>query len=428
MKTNAIALILAAGRGTRFKSDKPKVVHELLGKPLISYVLDTLKGAGIGKAIVVAGFGSERLKKMLPETKIVIQKRLLGSGDAVKAAAPALKGYAGDLVILCGDVPLVRTETIRRLMAEHVRSKACATVLTAKVKDASGYGRIARDRGGDLIKIVEDGQADVFERSINEMNVGLYCFKARDLFEAMGKVKAHNKKKEYFLTDAIEIISKKGKKVSSVEVTDMDEFIGINTRKDMAEAARFLKEETLHRLMESGVTIQDPSTTVIYPDVIIGKDSVIYPHTVIESDVVIGRRCHVGPFSRIRPGVRLDDSAEVGNFVELVRTTLGSHTKVKHHTYLGDARVGKNVNIGAGTITANYDGKNKNITVIEDGAFIGVGAVLIAPVRIGKKALVGAGCVVPKRRDVPNGAIVIGIPARILPRDRRARARAGAVG
>jgi len=412
---NTIAIILAAGKGTRMKSRTPKILHEILGKTIIKHILESLKDAGIKDVIVVAGYGSDLLKKTLPiNVKIVLQNKLLGSGDAVMATRNILKGYSGDILIICGDTPLIKGETLTRLVREHKSSGSSATVLTAKIKDPGSYGRIVRGEGGEILKIAEETEARLSEKVINEINVGTYCFTKEDLFTALKEVEPDNKKKEFFLTDTIEILYNKGKITRSVLAEDPEEIIGINTRGDLAQATRILKQRILEDVMSGGVTIEDTSSTTIYPGVKIGPDTVIHPNTLIESDVEIGKNCHIGPFSRLRPGVRIGDNVEVGNFVELVRTKVKNNTRVKHHTYLGDTIVGKGVNVGAGTITANFDGKNKNRTVIGDGAFIGVGAILIAPVKVGARAIVGAGCVVPRNHNVPNGATVVGVPAKIL--------------
>lgn len=410
------AIILAAGRGTRMESDVPKVLHKILGKPIISHVLDNVKAAGISKIIVVAGYGSGELKRVLPNgVKVVIQKKLLGSGDAVETAKKALGRYSGDILVICGDTPLIQSRTIKSIVEKHVSSGAIATVLTARLKDPGSYGRIMRSTGGGVAGIMEEEGSRVHSgEAVNEINVGTYCFRAKDLFEALAKLKPDNRKKEFFLTDVMGILHNKGSRIESVSAKDSSEIIGINTRKDLAQASATLKNTILGDLMLGGVTIEDPSSTTIYPGVKIGRDTVIYPNTLIESDVEIGAGCRVGPFARLRKGVRLGDHVEIGNFVELVRTKIGSNSKAKHHAYLGDAVVGKKVNIGAGTITANYDGKNKSMTVIGDGAFVGVGSILIAPVRIGRLAGTGAGAVVPKNHNVPAGATVVGVPARIF--------------
>ena len=419
------AIILAAGRGTRMKSDIPKVLHEILGKTMLDHVIDIVKGAGISDIIVVAGYGIDLLKDSLKgkKARVVLQKKLLGSGDAVAAAKEALERYSGDLLVICGDTPLIRPQTVKELIAKHENAGASATVLTANLKDPTGYGRIMRGSDKRVVKIIEDQEASLYEKVIEEINVGTYCFKANDLFEALNTVRSDNKKNEYFLTDVIEIMHKSGKTVESVLSTDNDEIIGINSRNDLAEATSVLKTRILEDIMASGVTVQDPLTTTVYPGVEIGGQTVIYPNTIIESRVTIGAGCHIGPFARIRSDVTIGDNVEVGNFVELVRTKIGDGTKVKHHTYLGDTTVGKNVNIGAGTITANYDGKNKNRTVIEDGAFIGVGSIFVAPVKIGKSATVGAGTVVLKNNDVPKGATVVGVPSHTLRKDTKSKKR-----
>ncbi|MDP3791205.1 MAG: NTP transferase domain-containing protein [Candidatus Omnitrophota bacterium] len=414
---NIIAVILAAGRGTRMKSDTPKVMHEILAKPMISHVVDSVGGAGVKSIILVTGFGSDKVQEFFKGTdvKAVLQKKLLGSGDAVNTARGQISKFAkGDCLVVYGDTPLIKSQTIKRLIEKHAASSSSLTLLTAVLKNPTGYGRIIRTPEGRIVKIAEEDEAKTYKKEIKEINVGTCIFRCEDLLEALGKIKPENTKKEYYLTDAVKIFSDSGKKIESITIEDLDEMIGVNSRVELAKAVACVKTRILDELMMSGVTIQDPSTTTIYPDVKIGKDSVIYPNTIIESGVKIGENCHIGPFARLRPGTEVKDKAEVGNFVELVRTKVGENTKVKHHTYLGDATVGKNVNIGAGTITANYDGKNKSKTIIGDGAFIGVGTILIAPVKIGKKALTGAGTVILKGRNVKDGAIAVGVPARIL--------------
>lgn len=411
---NITAIVLAAGRGTRMKSDTPKVMHEVMGKPMIVHVLENLRSAGVDDVIVVAGFGSDKVKSAARGAKVVIQKKLLGSGDAVQTARNGLKRIPGNLLVICGDTPLIRPETIKCLIDTHIKTGSSATLLTVNLEDPTGYGRIVRESDGSVSAIVEELEAAPYEKAITEINVGTYCFKAADLFDALEDVKPDNSKGEFFLTDTIAIFNERGKRVSAVVTDDFNETIGVNTRNDLAEATRIMKNRILDKLMAEGVTIIDPTTTMIHPEVKIGKETVVYPNTIIEPDVVIGDGCALGPFARIRPGVRLGDFSEVGNFVELVRTSVGKRTKIKHHTYLGDAVIGSDVNIGAGVITANFDGKDKHQTVIEDKVFIGIGARLIAPVRIGKGAFVGAGSVVLKEHNVAPGSTVVGVPARVL--------------
>ncbi len=414
-----IAIILAAGRGARMKSETPKVLHSILGKPIIDYVLDSVKGAGVSDVIVVAGYGSDLLEAAVKGARIVVQKTLLGSGDAVRTAKKALKDHPVNILVVCGDTPLIRAETIRHLIEKHRSSGASATILTAKLSDPTGYGRIVRDGAGRVTGIVEQEKANLYEEVISEINVGTYCFNSGDLFAALEAVRPDNRKKEIFLTDTIGILKDNGKPIETYMTEDPGEAIGVNTRKDLASSAAVIKTRVAEELMLGGVTIQDPLSTVIYPGANIGKDTIIYSNTVIESDVEIGKSCLIGPFARIRPHVRVGDNVEIGNFVEINRTRIGNGTKIKHHTYLGDAIVGKKVNIGAGAITANYDGKLKSKTIIKDGAFIGVGATLIAPVTIGTLATVGAGSVVPKNHNVPKGATVIGVPARIYKKKKK---------
>jgi len=420
---NIVAIILAAGRGTRMISDTPKVLHEILGQPMISYVTGAVSRAAVRDMVVITGFGGDKVKDLFAGTKIktVAQKRLLGSADAVAAAKREIRGYS-EVLVVYGDTPLVTEDTLKKLIEKHRSTRASLTLLTAVLKDPSGYGRIIRDSRNKIIKIAEDGEAREYKQEIREINVGTCVFSRHDLLTALKEIGCDNSKGEYYLTDAVKILSARALKVESIVMKNLDEMIGVNSRIELARASNIMKNRIMERLMASGVTIQDPATTTIYPDVKIGRDTVIYPNTIIESDVRIGSGCHIGPFARLRGGTRIGDKSEVGNFVELVRSRIANSTKIKHHTYLGDATVGKNVNIGAGTITANYDGKNKNKTFIGDGAFVGVGAILIAPVKIGKKALVGAGAVILRGTVVRDGATVVGVPAKILRRrvgDRR---------
>jgi bifunctional UDP-N-acetylglucosamine pyrophosphorylase / glucosamine-1-phosphate N-acetyltransferase len=421
---NIKAIILAAGRGTRMKSETPKVMHEILGRPMISYVADSVRAVGIADITAVIGFGSEEVKEFFETKKIrtTLQKKLLGSADAVKIAGKIIKGSKGDTLIVYGDTPLIKSQTLKRLIEKHISSGASLTLLTAVLKNPTGYGRIIRNTDGKILKIAEEDEAREYKKEIKEINVGTCIFKAEDLFRVLSEIKCDNSKKEYYLTDAVNMLSLEAKKIESIAIDDLSEMIGVNSRKELAQATAIIKDRIACELMDSGVTIQDVLSTTIYPGAKIGRDTIIYPNTIIESDVVIGESCHIGPFARIRPGTRIGNKVEVGNFVELVRTEVQDLTKVKHHTYLGDTKVGKNVNIGAGTITANYDGKNKNMTIIGDGAFVGVGTILIAPVKVGKRALIGAGTVVLKGHDIKDGDTAVGVPARILERrsgDRR---------
>lgn len=407
------AVILAVGLGTRMKTDIPKVLHLVGNETMLGRTINSLRGAGIDDIIVVVGYKADIIEEYFKDVRFARQPELLGSGDALAHAVDYMPEGPGSVLVTCGDTPLITGKTYRELAAEHNKTKASCTLLTASVDDPSSYGRIVRNKSGNICKIVEEKDATKEEKAISEINVGTYCFQKADLKKYIRDIELNEKKKEFYLTDIVDILTTNRKKTSSLE-SDADEVIGINTRKDLAVANSTLNSKTLDKLMAAGVTIVDPGTTSIDETATIGKDTVIYPNTVIEKDVKIASGCEVGPFARLRPGTRVSEGATIGNFVELSRAKLGKNSKVKHHTYLGDAAVGKDVNIGAGTITANYDGSEKHGTVIGDGAVIGAGVILIAPVEIGKKARVGAGSVVTKKKNVPEGATVIGVPARPL--------------
>lgn len=413
-------IILAAGKGTRMKSALPKVLHEVCGRPLIDYVVDIAHQVGSNKTCVVLGHGIEKVRAHLAEDILTVeQKQLLGTGDAIKSAYKFLKDFRGDVLILCGDTPLLQAQTIQSLIKRHRRQKAAATVLTAVVSQSQGYGRIIRDDAGRVIAIREEKDCTAQEREIQEINSGVFCFNSRLLFENLKKIKVNARKGEYYLTDIIALLSGQGLIVEALTTQEPQEGLGVNTREDLSACANVLRQRILKELMLGGVTIVDPSSTHIASGVKIGMDTVIKPFTVIANDVVIGKNCVIGPFAHLRPGTRIDDTVEVGNFAEISRTTVGSRTFMKHFSFLGDAMVGRDVNIGAGTITANFDGKDKHRTVIGDGAFIGSDSVLVAPVKIGKRAMTGAGSVVTKGKVIPDGKIFVGVPARMVQRKNR---------
>lgn len=407
-------IILAAGKGTRFKSDTPKVLHELHGRPILQNLLDAAAEAGFHEPVVVIGHKAGEVRDFLRDKAIaVVQRRQLGTADAVKAGKKYLSRFK-DILVLYGDVPLVKAGTIKSLIKEHRASGAACTLLTVSVDDPSGYGRIVRGSSGEVRGIVEDKEAGEEERRIREINVGLYCFGRRDLFEAVKKVEKSKVKKEYYLTDLIEILISDGRKVGAVRTDDTDETMGINSREDLSLAFLALNKRTIKKLTENSVTVMDPSTAYISPGAKIGRDTVVYPFVVIENNVKVGKRCSIGPFCRLRSGTVLEDDIEIGNFVEVVRSKVKARSKAKHLTYLGDCLVGREVNIGCGTITANFDGKNKNRTTIGDKTRVGSGAIFVAPVKIGKGAVIGAGAVLLKNKDVPDDAVAVGVPARIL--------------
>lgn len=408
-------IILAAGKGTRLKSDLPKVLHEVCGRALIDYVLDAVKDVGSLKTCVVLGHGIEKVRAHLPQGILSVeQKQLLGTGDAVKSAEKIFKGFYGEIVVLCGDTPLLKSQTIKALVKRHRAAKAAATVLTAIVEESRGYGRIIRDASKKVIAIREENDCDDSQRQIKEINSGVYCFDSQMLFENLKKIRVNSKKGEYYLTDLIALLASQGHSVQTVTTEESAEGLGVNTREDLAVCAGLMRQRILKDLMDQGVTIVDPLTTHIAGGVKIGTDTVIRPFTVIDNDVVVGKKCVVGPFAHLRPGTRVDDVVEVGNFAEISRSSVGARSFVKHFSFLGDASVGSDANIGAGVVTANFDGKEKHRTVIGDGAFIGSDSILVAPVKIGKKAVTGAGSVVTKGKVIPDGKIFVGVPARMV--------------
>ena len=415
--------ILAAGEGSRMNTEIPKVLHRVYKKPLISYVLDTIKTLKIKKIVTVLGYKAREVEGYVEkDSQIVIQRRLLGTADALRQAKRELTTTKGHLLVLCGDTPLISPETLVKLINHHISSGASCTVLTALLRNPTGYGRIIRNDKGLIVKIIEEKNASLYEKVIEEVNTGIYCFKNKDLFSSLDEIRLDNIKREYYLTDIVQILVKKGRKVESLQSDVAEEVLGVNTREELTNIHRLLRIRVQKRIISQGVTIVDPETTHIDEGVEIGKDTIIEPFVRIEEDVKIGKHCLIGPFTHIRPKTTIKDRVKLGNFVEVVRSTIDSGTKVNHHSYIGDSEIGKNVNIGAGTITANYDGDKKNKTIIKDGAFIGSGSILVAPVKIGKNAITGANCVVNKK-DVEDNTVVVGVPARLLRKRKRIEIR-----
>ena len=411
-KKNAV-LILAAGQGTRMKSELPKVLHEVAGVPVLADVIHCVKEAGIRNISVVVGYQRERFRSLLIGSQAIVQEKQLGTGHAVMQAKAHFSRFEGEILVMPGDVPCMRPETIRRLMDEHRKSGAKATVLTAEVEHPAGYGHIIRDNG-KVVGIREELDATENEKQIPEVNSGIYMFHARTLFEVLNSIKENAKKKEYYLTDVIEELVRAGHPVSSFRCEDEREMQGINTRAHLAAANKILNEREINRHQEAGVTVVSPEQTFIATDVEIGNDTVIHPFTWIEPDVKIGKKCIVGPFAKIRSKSQIGNGCIVGSFVEVVRSKVGDGTYVKHLSYLGDAELGNKVNVGAGTVVANYDGKNKNKTIVRDGAFLGCNTVLIAPTQVGRAAKTGAGAVVRAHHFVPDGETVVGVPANVI--------------
>jgi bifunctional UDP-N-acetylglucosamine pyrophosphorylase/glucosamine-1-phosphate N-acetyltransferase len=443
------AIVLAAGEGKRLRSQRPKVLHEAAGLPLLVHVVRALEPLGADPLMVVASTPTESFSAALERaqspgsTQVVEQDPPSGTGDAVRVALESWGGPEGDVFVVAGDTPLIRTETLRALLEKHHSSNATVTVLTAVVEDPTGYGRIVRS-GDEVERIVEDVDADDSERGINEVNASTYVFDAVRLSEVIGKLDRENRQGEYYLTDVISLCRSQGDVVAAHR-TEASEVQGVNTRSQLARVSRLLYDRTLERLMDEGVTIVDPASTFIDASVRIEQDAVIHPfcflhgNTVVrggaevgpqvqvfDSEIgpeaqvsfavvkgsVIGPQASVGPFASLRPGTRLGKGARVGTFVESKNTVIGEDSKANHLAYLGDAEIGRGVNIGAGTITCNWDGQEKHKTVIEDDAYISSDTMLVAPTRIGKRAATGAGAVV--KGDVPDDALAVGMPARII--------------
>jgi bifunctional UDP-N-acetylglucosamine pyrophosphorylase/glucosamine-1-phosphate N-acetyltransferase len=402
---NLVVVILAAGEGTRMKSKLPKVLHPLGGTPMIRYVLDTALGLNSPRVMVVVGHQADEVQQEIKDypVEFVLQPEQLGTGDAVKRVKQQLGDFEGNVLILNGDTPLLSQETLASLVHQHGRCPV--TMLTTTLDDPTGYGRIIRDAYGDVRGIVEEKDASPAQKMVKEICSGIYCFESKVLFETLEEITPDNAQAEYYLTDVIGICRKKGIPIHTHSATDPVEVLGINDRIQLAQASRLIRERILTEWMLKGVTIVDPQSTYIDRRVTIGRDTTIYPHTIIEGECSIGEGCHIGPFARIRPESVIEAGARIGNFVEIKKSIIGRGSKINHLSYIGDATVGAGVNIGAGTITCNYDGQKKHQTVIEDGVFVGSGSQLVAPVRVGKHSYVGAGSTITQ--DVPPYSLAL---------------------
>ena len=406
MEENVITLIMAAGKGTRMKSNKSKLVQKIYDKELVKRVVELAERIGSSEIVTVVGYLREQIEEVLGDrVKYAYQEELLGTGHAVMQAEKYLAGKKGKVVILYGDVPIIRPETLKGLIAKSVAQKEYATVLTAIYDNPTGYGRIVRDEGGSIKAIVEEKDADPLQKEIKEINSGIYCFDIEELLLALKQVKPDNSQGEYYLTDVIRIMNEKGLKTGAVIVEDNTEILGVNDRAQLELLTKVLKMRINSTHMKNGVTIEDANTTYIHDEVIIGMDTVIHPNTTIKGDVIIGSNCEIGPNAYIREGTRIADNVKIGNFVEIKNATIDEGTKVPHFIYLGDCEVGKNTNIGCGTITCNYDGINKNRTLIGDNVFVGSNVNLVAPVKIGSNSKIAAGSTITE--DVPDGALSI---------------------
>jgi bifunctional UDP-N-acetylglucosamine pyrophosphorylase/glucosamine-1-phosphate N-acetyltransferase len=420
-------IILAAGLGKRMKSDLPKVLAPICGRPMVAWVIDEALALKPERILLVVGHGRERVEAALHEqgllssVELVMQAEQRGTGHAVQMCLPALKGVRGRIVILYGDMPLLRAETLRSLCAlQRQSAPRGAAILTASPEDARGFGRVLRygsgERQGQVEKVVEERDASPELRAVREVNTGVYCFDASGLLEALPRLATDNAQGEYYLTDCISLFQAAGRPVIPLETAELDEIIGVNNLKHLAEARWAVQMRILEQHLMNGVRIEDPATTYIDHGVTIGVGTKILPCTVIRGGVRIGTGCEVGPFTQLRPGTVLEDGAEIGNFTECKNARIGGHTKAKHLAYLGDVTIGAGANVGAGTIIANYDGVKKHKTTIHDGAFLGSGTVVVAPNTIGAKATTGAGAVVTRNANVGAGEVWIGVPARRLER------------
>ena len=403
---DVMAIVLAAGKGTRMKSKNSKLIQKIYGKEIVKRAVENAKKAGIEDIVTVVGYKKEQVMKVLGDTvNYAVQEEMLGTGHAIMQAAEYLEGKKGKVLVLNGDVPILRPATINRLLNKSRDNKEAATLLTAIYDDPFGYGRIIRDEGGNIEAIVEERDATEEQKEISEINAGIYCFDIEALQEALKEIKPNNSQGEYYLTDVIEIIGRKGLKTGAVIVEDNTEILGINDRMQLEMVTKILQQRINTELMMNGVTIEDSESTYIYDDVKIGMDTVIHPNTTIKSDVEIGEDCEIGPNSYIREGSRLANKVKIGSFVEIKKAIIGEGTKVPHLSYMGDCEIGSGTNIGCGSITCNYDGFKKSKTIIGKDCFIGSNVNFIAPVNIGDNVLVAAGSTITD--DVPEDSLAI---------------------
>lgn len=438
--TKIYAVVLAAGQGTRMKSKLYKVLHPVCGKPMVEHVVDHIRDLDVTKIVSIVGHGAEKVKEQLGDkSEYVLQEEQLGTAHAVQQAETLLGDLEGTTIVICGDTPLIRPETMKALLEHHQQQAAKATILTAVAENPTGYGRILRNEEGHVEQIVEQKDATVEQQKVTEINTGTYCFDNKALFETLKLVKNDNAQGEYYLPDVIEILKQQGEIVSAYISDDFSENLGVNDRVALSQAEEIMRARINEAHMRNGVTIINPANTYIGADVTIGSDTIVYPGILLEGQTVIGEDCYigpnshivdsqighrtkidasvveesmigedvtVGPYAHIRPASNVLNRAKVGNFVELKKTTLGEGSKASHLTYLGDAEIGADVNIGCGTITVNYDGVNKFKTTIGDRSFIGCNANLVAPVTIHSDTYVAAGTTVTK--EVPPFALAIG--------------------
>ncbi|AXI00724.1 bifunctional UDP-N-acetylglucosamine diphosphorylase/glucosamine-1-phosphate N-acetyltransferase GlmU [Sporosarcina sp. PTS2304] len=437
--TNTYAIVLAAGQGTRMKSNLYKVLHPVCGKPMVEHVIDHIRDLDASRVVTIVGHGAEMVEKTLGrKSEYALQSEQLGTAHAVLQAETVLGDLDGTTLVVCGDTPLISSETMKALLTHHHETKAKATILTAIADDPTGYGRIIRAENGDVIKNVEHKDTTDEERSVKEINTGTYCFDNRVLFDTLKKVNNENAQGEYYLPDVLGILKSEGERISAYTTVNFHETLGVNDRVALAQAEKSMRLLLAEKHMRNGVTIIAPEQTVISADAKIGRDTILQPGVLIEGATTIGSNCvigpnshiqnssignystihssvvrdsqvgnetAVGPFAHLRPDSQLGNHVKVGNFVEVKKSQLGDDSKVSHLSYIGDTEIGQNVNIGCGTITVNYDGKNKHKTEIQDNAFVGCNANLVAPVTVGKNAIVAAGSTITK--NVPENSLAI---------------------
>jgi bifunctional UDP-N-acetylglucosamine pyrophosphorylase/glucosamine-1-phosphate N-acetyltransferase len=452
------AVVIAAGQGTRMRSDLPKILHPLGGLPMAGHILEVCRRLGVKRTLVVIGHQAERVREALAAypVEFALQEEQRGTAHAVLQTEAALQGFAGDVLVVNGDVPLLSDALVRRLLATHAESRALATAITTRLADPAGYGRVLRDARGAFRGIVEEVEATPAQRRVKEINAGIYCFKAPRLFDALHKVRPSSVKGELYLPEVLAILLKARARIATVLADDSREVLGINTRGELADAYGILRRRVVDRLMEAGVTCLDPNTTHVSVQAAVGRDTIIYPNVQIEGGTRIGEGCTVhsgsrirdsqlgnrvtvldgcvileaeiadecilGPYAHLRPGNKLRRKVKIGNFVELKKSVVGDGSKVPHLTYVGDSTIGERVNVGAGTITCNYDGFGKHQTIIEDEAFIGSNSCLVAPVRIGRGAYVAAGSTITQ--EVAPDALAFGRAQQVNKEGRAAIIRA----
>jgi bifunctional UDP-N-acetylglucosamine pyrophosphorylase/glucosamine-1-phosphate N-acetyltransferase len=392
-----VTIILAAGVSSRMNTQMAKVLHEVCGRPMLAYVLDACREVGIQKIYVVVGFSSEQVRECFSDYNDIVwveQDKQLGTGHAVLCCREHLKDFQGETMVLCGDGPLIRTQILKSLIESHEQGQSAATLATAILENPAGYGRIVRDKYNNIQGIVEDSDCTPEQLAIKEINPSYYLFDNQVLFEALENIKPNNVKEEYYLTDAVSGIISTGHKVTAVTAVRPEEAMGINSRVQLSEASKIMQHRIQQKLMDNGVTIVDPDNTWIDARAKIGQDTIIEPFTYIHGEVTIGLGCRIGPFAHLRNGTVLENDVVLGVYTEIKNSTLADGVRARHHSYIGDAAVGRNVNFGAGSITANFDGEKVNRTDIGDDCYIGSGSILIAPLELKNGSHVSAGTVV----------------------------------